>query len=248
MDDILLELGYLRSESLVYKSLLELGPSTAGVIAKESGLNRGSVYKALGKLINDGLVNYATRSGRKTFRAANPAILKSSLEERKKRILGFEKQIPLLLEEYKNKKEKIQVSTYEGIKGLKALAEEFLRSAKKGGEWLVLGAPKKAELLGGYYEELNKRRMKKKIKLKIVYNKNAELFYQRRNRQPLTEIRIMRENFLTPCSIEVLDDRIAIILYSPLIICFSIENKEIACSFQQYFRAVWGNSRVLTKS
>ena len=245
MQEILQQIGYLKSEASVYAALLELGQSTAGIIAKKSNLNRVSVYKALDKLIKDGLASYTIQANRKTFKAANPAKIKDILEERKNQILDFEKQIPSIIQQYKDKKEKVQSDIYEGIKGLKTLAERFLKESKPNDEWLVLGAPKKAEILGGYYQDLNERRAKKDVMLKIVYNKDAKSLYETRKKQPLTEVRIMQENLITPSSIEVLGDKVAIILYSPTIICFSIENQKVADSFKQYFDLIWKNSKKL---
>ncbi len=245
MQEILQSIGYLKSEALVYSALLKLGQSSAGNIAKATCLNRVSVYKAIERLINDGLVSYTIHANRRSFRAANPDKIRAILQEKKKQILDFEAQIPSIIEKYKEKEDKIHSEIYEGIKGLKTLTENMLSQSRPNDEWLVLGAPKKAEILGGYYQDLNDRRAKKKIKLKIVYNKDAKLLYDVRKKQPLTEVRIMHQNLVTPCSIELLNNSVAIILYFPTIICFSIVNKEVADSFRQYFKVIWQCSRII---
>jgi len=239
MKDILQELGYLRSESLVYSALLGSGPLTAWIIAKKSNLNRVSVYKALDKLIKDGLVSYTIKANRKSFKVASPEKIREIIAERKEMLNDFETAIPALMNRYIENKEEIQTDTYEGIKGLKTILEELLRRTRNGDEWLVLGGPKKAELLGGFFKDLNKRRAQRKVKLKIIYNKEAKLLIEERIKQPLTEVRLMPGNLITPASIEILNNDMAIILYFPKIIAFHVRNKEVADSFKNYFHLIW---------
>jgi len=243
MQEILQQLGYLKSESLVYTTLLNLGQSPAGIIAKKSNLNRVSVYKAMEKLVKNGLVSYTIQANKKTFKAANPNKIKEILEEKKKQILDFEKQIPSMIAKYQDKKEQIQSDIYEGIKGLKTITEKELDEAKKGDEWLVLGTPKMAENLGGYYKDLNVRAAKKGLKLKIIYNQNADSLYNVRKTQPHTQVRIMQDNFITPAQIEIIGDNIVIALFFPQIIAFHIKSKEVAASFKQYFNLIWKHSK-----
>ena len=53
----------------------------------------------------------------------------------------------------------------------------------------------------------------------------------------------MHKNLITPTSIEVLGDKVAIVVYSPIIIAFSLESKEVADSFKKYFYLIWKNSK-----
>src|SRR3989338_1924252 len=100
MQELLLLLGYLKSEAAVYTALLELGSSQAGTIAKTAKLNRVSVYKALDKLIAQGLVSYTKRNNRKTFKAADISKIKLLVKEKKDQLTTFEKNIPNIIPSY----------------------------------------------------------------------------------------------------------------------------------------------------
>src|SRR3989344_8785857 len=155
------KLGLLESESKVYLALLSLGSTSTGKIAKETELNRVSVYKALENLSRKGLVSHVIKANRKYFEATNPEVLEKIIEEKKKLLDNIKGQIPMLQEIYKGTKKKIESNIYEGIKGAKALWENWLKELKKGDEWLILGAPKSAEIFSGYFKEFNKRRAEK---------------------------------------------------------------------------------------
>jgi len=243
MQEILEQLGYTKSQSAVYTALLE-GTASAGILAKKTDLDRVSVYKALNKLLKQGLVSYIIQSNKKTFKAAHPDIIKDQIQQKKKQLAEFEKKMPSIIEKIKSNEE-VQSEIYQGIKGLKTLTEKFLKQLNKGDEWLVLGAPRKAENLGGFYKDLNKRSAKKGVKLKIVYNKDANSLYQVRKDQALAQVRIMPENYITPAEIEIAKNSVAIILFSPTIIAFHIESKEIADSFRKYFQLIWQNSKTI---
>src|SRR3989344_7302496 len=98
------KLGLLESESKVYLALLSLGSTSSGKIAKETELNRVSVYKALENLSKKGLVNYVIKANRKYFEAVNPRVLEDLIEEKKKQLDEIKKQVPLLEDMYKGTK------------------------------------------------------------------------------------------------------------------------------------------------
>jgi len=236
---MLKEIGYLKSEDLVYIELLQLGKSSAGEIAKKTKLNRVSVYKALDKLIQDGLASYVIEANKRIFKPASPMKIREIINLKKLQLNESEKQIPNLIHLFKEKKEKIQIEVYEGIKGAKTIWEELLEKSKKGDDWLILGAPKSAEILGGYFKDFNKRRAKKQVKMKIIYNKNAIELIKIRKKQPLTEVRIMPKEYITPASIEILNNYSLLVIYEPQIIVFFMRSKEIANSFRNYFELLW---------
>ena|SRR3989338_7736326 len=242
MQELLLLLGYLKSEAAVYTALLELGSSQAGTIAKTAKLNRVSVYKALDKLIAQGLVSYTKRNNRKTFKAADISKIKLLVKEKKDQLTTFEKNIPNIIAEY-TKKEEVQTEIYEGIQGVKAMSETFLQEGKKGDIWYVMGTPKKAEVLGGYYKDLNERAYKKRRKLFIIYNADAAGLFNIRKKQKGTSVRLMPKHCKTPAEIDVFGDNVAIVLFSPVVLAFTIKNKEVADSFKQYFQFVWNESK-----
>jgi len=74
--ETLKQIGLGHNESKVYLTLVKLGPSLAGKLAKEANIDRSACYDSLKALIKKGLVNYAIEANRRKFAASNPARLK----------------------------------------------------------------------------------------------------------------------------------------------------------------------------
>lgn len=237
--DMLKNLGLLRSESNVYISLLHLGPSPAGKIASDTMLNRMSVYKALDSLSRMGLVSYVLKANRREFEAADPKALGRIVNEKETALKRIKEQIPDLVKLFYSTKKQVTANIFQGIKGAKAIWETTLDGCNKGDMWLVLGAPKSAKILGGYFRDFNKRRAKKGVLMQIIYNQDAQELIAIRRQQPLTEVRVMSKEYITPASIEIIQNRVLLAIYEPDIMVFSINSPEVASSFRQYFKPLW---------
>ncbi|MCK5026132.1 MAG: helix-turn-helix domain-containing protein [Nanoarchaeota archaeon] len=235
----LTNLGLLESEARVYLALLKLGQSSAGKIAKETKLNRNSVYKALHNLLEQGLVSYVIKANTKEYNASNPAQIERLIKEKEKELLNLKNQIPKYKEIFESTKKKVEADIYEGIKGAKTIWESLLDQSDENDEWLILGAPKSAEILGGYFIDFNNRRAKKKVKLKIIYNKEATELIKIRKKQRLTKLKVMPEEYITPASLEVINDNALLVIYGPQIIIFHLKSKEASDSFKAYFNLLW---------
>ena len=233
------KLGLLDSECKVYLALIRLGQNSAGKIARETKLNRVSVYKALQMLIDKGLVSYVIKANIKHYEATNPNIINKLIEEKENELNKLKSQLPSLYELFKSTKKKVESNIYEGVKGVKALWENWLKELDKGDEWLILGAPKSAEIFGGYFKEFNKRRAKKGVHMRLIYNEDAKELIEVRKKQPLTKIKVMPKEYITPASIEIIKDKVSVVLYEPEIILFVINSTEVAHSFKQYFELLW---------
>jgi len=237
------KLGFLESEKRVYLALLERGQSSVTKISKEAGLNRVSVYKALHNLTLKGLVAYVIKANNKEYLANSPKVIERLILEKEEEIKELRKEIPDLFNLFNSTKKQFEANIYEGIKGAKAIWENLLEEAKAKDEWLVLGAPKSAEIFGGYFKEFNKKRANKKIKMRIIYNKDAVDLINTRKMQPLTEVRVMPKEYITPTSLEVIGDNALLVIYEPQIMIFHIKNKETSESFKAYFNMLWKIAR-----
>jgi sugar-specific transcriptional regulator TrmB len=241
MESILTNLGFSVGESKVYFSLLNSGETSAGNIAKNTGLSRVAVYDCLRNLIREGLVLETLKKTNKLFKASNPKKIQLILEEKKEQIKEDELELKKLDNLFEQVSSSNETRIYRGFNGIKLFYEDCLREAE--GTWLVLGVPKRAELLGGFLNDFSSRRAKKGIKLKIIYNKNAQELINARKKQLLSEVRILPDDYLTPASIDVIGDNLGIIIYSAEPLIFFIKNKEVADSFRKYFNIIWNKSK-----
>lgn len=69
---ILEQFGLRRNDIKVYNSLLKLGKSKTGLIAKQSRVVSSRVYESLNNLIDNGLVSYEVRNNIRYYQAELP--------------------------------------------------------------------------------------------------------------------------------------------------------------------------------
>src|SRR3989338_3576159 len=227
MEKILENLGLTALEAKVYLTLLDLGPSLAGVITRKSGIHRRTVYDALERLIQKGLIGYIIRNNRRYFEAADPERLRELMKEKEDAIT---KILPELKAKYNFIRERSETLFFRGKNGLKTVFEDELAVGK---EILIVGAsPLADELLQYYFIWYDRRRIQKKILLKLLYNET-----QRKKRTiALAEIKYLPPKYANPAAMNIYGDRVAIIHWSkenPFVVV--IKDKEIAQGYRNYF-------------
>jgi len=223
------EAGLTENEAKVYSTLLELGPSHAGLISRKSGLHRRVVYDTIEMLIQKGLIGYIKENNIRLFQAAHPDRVLELLKEKEQRINEVMEQMTSF---YNQKKDKNETNFYKGRDGLKRVFEDQILSGK---EILILGAsPLAYEIMQFYFKWFDKRRVEKKIKTKIIFNKREV------KKIPFSEVRFLPEKYSSPLAVNIYDDKVALILWSkekPFAIV--IKQKEIADGYKKYFELMW---------
>ncbi len=219
--------GLTENESKVYLALLDLGPALAGQISRKTGLHRRTVYDTTEMLIKKGLIGYIKNNNRKLFQASNPERILEIIKEKQKII---EPIISGLKEKFSKTKEKEETNFYKGKEGLKTVFEDQLNSK----EILILGAsPKAYEVLQYYFKWYDKARKQKKIKVRIIATDKCI------KRIPLADIRYLPEKYSNPVSVNIYEDKVAIILWSSQPLAIVIKNKEISEAYRTYFELMW---------
>src|SRR5210317_1793148 len=112
---ILEDIGLTNAEIKVYISLLELGTSTAGPIIEKSGLQSSVVHMTLNRLLNKGFISFIKEGQRNHYQANNPQHISHYIDNKKKE---FEELLPQLLLKQELAKQKSEVTTFKGIKGI----------------------------------------------------------------------------------------------------------------------------------
>jgi sugar-specific transcriptional regulator TrmB len=229
--EILEQLGLTKTETKIYLALLEQGSSLAGAISRKSGIHRRSVYDAIERLIEKGLVSYIVTNNRKYFEAVNPRRLLQLVHEKEDSVNDILPQLEL---KYNLAKEKQETLFYKGKQGLKTIFEDQLNSK----EILIFGASKNAsEILKYYFPHYNKRRVKKTIKTKIIFTEKQNI------KIPLSEIKYLPKEYTSPTAINIYEDKVAIILWAENPFAIVIKNKEISESYKKYFQLLWNISK-----
>jgi len=227
---ILEELNLTHNEALVYKALLELGPSLAGQISRKTGMHRRTVYDVTEMLIKKGLIGYILKNNRRLFSASSPEKFLDILKQKQTSIQDI---LPEMMQLYTQTQEKQETNFYKGKLGLKTVFEDQIKTKK---EILIMGAsPFAYEILQFYFKWFDKRRKEKKIKTKIIFNKT-----NKKIKIPLSEIKYLPQKYTSPLAVNIYGDKVAIILWSkqnPIAIV--IKNKEISEGYKKYFELMW---------
>jgi len=228
--------GLTENEAKVFSTLLEQGPSPAGLISRKSGLHRRVIYDTVEMLIKKGLVGYILKNNKKLFQASNPNRLLEIIKEKQESI---EDILPQMLAMYTKTKEKEETNFYKGKNGLKTVFEDQLNEKK---EILIIGASTLAyEMMEFYFHWFDKRRIKEKIKTKIIFTSEKRVNIPK---IPLSEIKFLPEKYSSPLAINIYGEKIAIILWSkenPFAVV--IKNKEISEGYRKHFNLMWNIAR-----
>lgn len=243
---LLEDIGLTRSEALVYLALAGLGPSTTGKIIEKAGIASSKIYEILNKLEQKGLASHVVRTGVKEFEAAPPERILMYIEEKEKRLedekIRAEKLVALLKSKSTVARKEQEATIYKGYRGMKTVFYQCVKEMSPGSTFLVMGVPKRHEKHDKFFVRWNKFRAKRKVKLKIMFEENARRDAQANPaNSPLSEIRFMPEEVLSPAAVNICNDKVIIFPAEteedPLLIL--IRSKEIADSFRAQFQLLW---------
>ena len=228
----LLSLGLTKTEAQIYVNLLELGPSLVGIISKKTGLHRRSLYDALERLINKGLVSYITTNNRKYFEAADPNHLLELQREQEHRIKDL---LPELNLKKQMAKDNNETTFFRGVNGLKSVFNDQLKEKQ---EILVFGASMDvSHLLKYYLPHYDKARKKYNIPVKIIYDLSAKPSIPKNI--PLLKVKFLPKQYASPASTNIYGNKVAILLWEEEPLAIVIKNKKIADAYRSFFSLLW---------
>ena len=231
---ILEDLGFTNAEIKVYLALLELGLSTAGPIIEKSGLQSSVVHMTLNKLVAKGFVSFIKEGQRNHYQATNPKHISEYIDEKKAQ---FEKILPELLSKQQLAKEKSEVITFRGIKGIKELLQELLEAGGK--EHHTFGSAKESLMLGeAWWMSYHKKRAKKGIKARLIFNESLKEWCDI-NLYPNAEYKFTSSGFEPFTETIIRKDKIGIIIWTEIPLGILIHNNIAAKSYDKFFEIMW---------
>jgi len=243
--EILEQIGLTKTEIKIYLALLKLGQSTTTNIVREANIHASKVYEFLDKLIQKGLVSYVIKSNKKYFSMVEPQALKEYVREKQRKldeqIKDLNVLIPHLKKIKKEEKDKIKSEIYEGLRGIKSVYEKILFILERGETQYIIGAPRIGnERIEGFLLDWHKRRIKKGIKCRYIYNTNVRDYGKIREKMKLTQVRYLPGNITSPVWIEIFKDNVVIgHIKDYNAVLFLIQDREIAKGYLNYFRLIW---------
>jgi HTH-type transcriptional regulator, sugar sensing transcriptional regulator len=243
--DLLKNADLTDGEAKVYLSLLEIGESTTGIIIKKSKVARSFVYNILDKLVEKGLVSYASRGGKTLYSAADPERILDYLEKKKQQLDENKEEIKKSLSALKaiqESKPRTNIQIYEGFRGLQTAFEKYKEKTSRGEEILALGVPAfQEDKYHEYWKETHEERVKLGIKNRMLFNKDTpKSVLANRNSYKGCVSKYMDTDIKTPAWIFIYGDVSVIFLQDnkgPLVV--EITNSQIAQTFKAYFEDYW---------
>jgi sugar-specific transcriptional regulator TrmB len=231
------KLNYSVNESKVYLTLIKLGESLAGKIAKEAQLDRSSTYNALKMLIQRGVVSTVHENKRTIYVPEKPQKIVDYYKEKEE---IAKKIIPRLEEQFLFKKQKSSVKLFQGYKGLKTVFQDILDSTDKGGIYYVMGSEGHFSNKMHYYAPIfRKRKELKGIKTKVLIREGRVKKKKGKN----SEYVKVPSDVESPATINIYDDKIAIFVWDETPQAILIENENVKKTFENYFKFIWKNGK-----
>lgn len=122
LNDFFQNLGLTEKESLIYITLLELGPQVASVVAKKTRIARSSTFSHLDHLIKKGFAKREIKTNVQYFCAISPNDLKDLLKRSQNRaesqVRALEGLLPDLNSLCSTFSAESKVTYFEGIEGV----------------------------------------------------------------------------------------------------------------------------------
>ena len=233
------KLNYSVNESKVYITLIRLGATLAGNIAKEAQLDRSSTYNALKGLIQRGIVSTVFENKRTIYVPENPKKILDYYQEKEEiaKII-----IPKLEKQFAFSKEKSSVKLFQGYKGLKTVFQDILDSSDKGTTYYVLGSEGHFGSKMSYYAPIfRKRKEEKHIQTKMLIREGRE----KKSPGKYTEYKTVPSDVESPATINIYDNKVAIFIWDETPRAILIENENVKRTFENYFGFMWKNAKKL---
>ncbi|MFH1711109.1 MAG: helix-turn-helix domain-containing protein [Nanoarchaeota archaeon] len=124
---VLEKLGFSPNEIKVYLVLNDHGSTKAGKISKLASVDRSSCYNSLKLLQEKGMVSYVMIGKIKWFQVTGPRRLLDYLHEQEDDVKSI---LPQLQEMHKSNKIEGQVRMFKGIKGIRSIFMDIIRTGK----------------------------------------------------------------------------------------------------------------------
>src|SRR3989344_6145411 len=226
MHEKLIRVGLTKTEAKIYVMLLDITKAQAGVLSRKTGIHRRSMYDALDRLIEKGLVSYIVENGKRYYIAADPKRVQELIDEQREDVYQV---LPLLQAKFREHKDKQETMFYRGKEGIKTIFEDQLATGK-GID--VIGASEQAEeILPYYFFHYKKRRVQKKLLIRAIYGGKSKS-----SLPSLVEARYLPSSFSTLVSTYIYGPKVAIVIWlvhDPVAIV--IQQPDVSATFKNYF-------------
>jgi sugar-specific transcriptional regulator TrmB len=171
---LLKSLGLSDKEALTYQALLELESVSIRKVAEHTGINRGTTYEAIKKLITYGLVSLKRRGKREYYTAESPEQIYSIIREQRKdlwqTLQNAQQIVPSLVAQKVRNQGHPVVRYYEGDEGIVTILKDVLRTCgqMKTPEYYAYSSRPLRQYLYRRFPHYTDRRVDEGIRVKVI--------------------------------------------------------------------------------
>lgn len=227
---ILKEVGLKEDEAKTYLSLLKIGGATATQLSNESKIERTLIYKVLEKLIDKGLVSYNIQNKKRYFYPTDPKRILENLKEKEELLKEI---LPSLISLKIEERSKVKVEIWKNIEGLKSLIREILASKQ---EFVSVGGGFNFAKLLSYFGKYWMRQLeKRKIRERVIVPEDLKITL----RSKYSQFRYLSKDYPLVGGFGVVENKVGFYIRTEPILVVTIENKEFANTFRNYFELLW---------
>ena len=227
------KIGLSGNEIKVYLTLTDQGSMKAGRISKLAHMDRSSAYNAIQMLLDKGLVSYVLIGKIKWFQATGPQRILEYLKEQQDDVMAV---LPELQERHKRKKIEGQVRLFKGVKGVKSVFLDMIRTGKDN---YVFGSEGQfSKRMPEFAYQFDRMKKEKGIKTQLILRKDrTELDSKTSNHRYLP---LIAES---PAVTNIYGDKIAILVWTDEPEGIIIENAAAAKAYKSYFDFMWKHAK-----
>lgn len=171
---VLADLGFSHAEAETYWALLNLETVSIRRVAEFSGINRGTTYDAIKRLMAAGLVHARKSGEREYFSAESPEKIYDIIREQRKNLMDVQRQAQTLVPELLAKKARPQgrplVRYYEDDEGVTTILKDVLTTCVHldQPEYRVYSSLRLRQYLYRKFPEFTERRIAEGIGVKAI--------------------------------------------------------------------------------
>ncbi len=233
VEKVLENLGFSPNEIKVYLTLNDHGSTKAGKVAKLSKIDRSSCYNSLKILLEKGLVSYVLIGKVKWFQATGPKRLLDYVKEQEEDVTAI---IPQLHARHKAAKIEGQVRLFKGIKGVKTIFLDIIRTGKDN---YVFGSEGQfSKKMPEFALQFSRMKKEKGIKTYLLLRKERVNIKDSFNLS-LSERKYLPDIDESSAVTNIYGNKIAIIIWTDEPEGIIIENPTAAKAYKSYFDFMW---------
>lgn len=243
-------LGLTDEESMVYLTLVKLGPSTVLQLSRNTGINRTRIYRLLDTLKKKSAAEELIGENRTMARAVNVESLNFLVKDQEAKTRMLSDNLPLISSYLNHFKASQQPGTkvlfYRGREGIR---QQVWNTLKTKGELVGYSFRPLTELIGKYYEKWRREWIGRNFSMRDIY---SDTYLEGKNSVKLKEDSLdSKSKYIVSryISSKILNITHQMDIYNNVVSVYhwhegeifgvEIHNKEIAYSQKQIFEIVW---------